>query len=66
MGVIESVSREVGQGVVVQKARGWLLAKVLVRLVAACVVCLAVLLLSAGTVSYWEAWVFMVLGGGRR
>ena len=63
---MESVSRDVGQGVVVHKTRSFLLAKVLVRLVAACFVCLAVLLLSAGTASYWEAWVFMVLGGGRR
>ncbi len=60
------MSPDVGQGVVLHKTRGWLVAKVLVRLVAACVICLAVLLLSAGTVSYWEAWVFMVLGGGRR
>ena len=37
------------------------MAKVLVRLVAEFLCFLALLLLSAGTMTYWEAWALMVL-----
>ena len=44
-----------------QISRGQLAAKALVRLVAGFILLLAVLLLSAGTVAYWEAWVYMTV-----
>lgn len=44
-----------------QLPRSRLLVMALVRLVAAFVILLGMLLLSAGTVAYWEAWVYMVI-----
>jgi protein-S-isoprenylcysteine O-methyltransferase Ste14 len=44
-----------------QISRDQLAAKALVRLVAGFILLLAVLLLSAGTVAYWEAWVYMTV-----
>lgn len=42
-------------------SRGRLAAKALVRFVAGFVVVLGALLLSAGTVAYWEAWAYMAV-----
>lgn len=44
-----------------QLSRGQLAAKAVVRLVAGFIILLAVLLLPAGTVAYWEVWVYMAI-----